>query len=67
MDEDQYPKIVSFVVRFVQEKPIPGEQPVYRGVIRHIQTDRELAFTDWETAQGFMEKFVTFRDPAIND
>lgn len=62
MDDEQYPKIVSFVVRFVQEQPVPGELPVYRGIIRHIQTDQELTFTDWEAAQGFMENFVQFRN-----
>jgi hypothetical protein len=62
MDDDQFPKIVSFVVRFVQDQPPTGEPPVYRGIIRHVQTDQELTFTDWETAQGFMEQFVTIRN-----
>jgi hypothetical protein len=63
MDDDQFPKIVSFVVRFVQEQPAEGVSALYRGIIRHVQTDQELTFTDWEAAQGFMEKFVNIRIP----
>jgi hypothetical protein len=62
MDEEQFPKIVSFVVRFVQDQPASDELPLFRGVIRHVQTDQELNFTDWEAAQGFMEKFVRIRN-----
>ena len=62
MDNDQYPKIVSFVVRFVQEGPASGGLPVFRGIIRHVETDQEMTFTTWETAQGFMEKFVQIRN-----
>lgn len=65
MDEEQYPKIFSFVVRIVQDKPTPGEPPMFRGVIRHVQTDQELTFTEWEAAQGFMEKFVQIRNPKL--
>jgi hypothetical protein len=62
MDDEQFPKIVSFVVRFVQDQPAAGEPPLFRGIIRHVQTDQELTFTDWEAAQGFMEQFVTIRN-----
>jgi hypothetical protein len=61
MDDDQFPRIVSFVIRFVQERPTQNEPPVYRGIIRQVQTDQELTFTDWEAAQGFMEKFVKIK------
>lgn len=67
MDEDQYPKIVSFVIRFVQDKPILGERVAFRGVIRHIQTDRELSFSNWEDAQVFMEKFVQIRNSKVEE
>lgn len=62
MENEMYPKIISFVVRFVLDSPKKGNRAEYRGVIRHVQTDQELVFTDWEEAQNFMEKFVEIRD-----
>lgn len=67
MDDNQYPKIVSFVVRFVQEQARAGEQADYRGVIRHVQTDQELAFSDWDDAELFMEKFIPLKNTKRKD
>jgi len=59
MEERNFPNIVSFVIRFVQEQPsqVPGEV-AFRGSIRHIQTDQEIAFTCWEDATAFIQKFI---------
>lgn len=59
MDNRSSPQISSFVLRFVQEEPVKlASQPVFRGSIRHIQTDQELAFTRWIDAIHFMSQFV---------
>jgi hypothetical protein len=56
---DDFPTITSFVIRFVLEATLSTEaQPTYRGFIRHVQTDSELAFTRWEDAMAFMRQFV---------
>ena len=59
MDNRSSPQISSFVFRFVQEEPVKlVGQPVFRGSIRHIQSDQELAFTRWIDAIHFMSQFV---------
>ena len=60
MNEKTLPNISSFVIRFVVE-PAPAQvepQPPYRGAIRHIQTDEELAFSRWEDVENFIRRFV---------
>lgn len=67
------PKLTSFLIRFVfdEEDPPPGATPAaepaagepavesaYRGVIRHIPSGEELAFTRWHSAVVFMRRFV---------
>jgi hypothetical protein len=53
------PNISSFVIRFVVDSA-SGEQdhPPYRGAIRHIQTEEELHFSNWEEAVRFIRRFV---------
>ncbi len=59
MDNRSSPEISSFVLRFVHEKPAKSaEAPIFRGSIRHIQSDQELAFTRWTDALDFMRQFV---------
>jgi len=59
MDDQSSPQISSFVLRFVQEKPVSvSGTPTFRGSIRHIQSDQELAFTRWNDALSFMRQFV---------
>jgi hypothetical protein len=62
MAENIYPKVVSFVVRFVQDEPRPKGPGGYRGLIRHVQTDQAFAFTDWKEAQNFMERYIQLSD-----
>jgi hypothetical protein len=59
MDSHLSPNISSFVIRFVIDSAI-GEQShqPYRGAIRHIQSDEELNFSNWEEAVTFIRRFV---------
>jgi pimeloyl-ACP methyl ester carboxylesterase len=52
-------RIASFVVRFMEEGAgaMPPEPP-WRGVIRHVQTRREMRFTRIEEALQFMSQYV---------
>lgn len=64
MDRQPPPIITSFVIRFVYtESPSIDETPgqpkhSYRGAIRHIQSDQEIAFVEWHEALNFMSQFV---------
>lgn len=58
MESHLPPNISSFVIRFVVDGDA-GQKPVtYRGAIRHIQTDEELAFSRWEDVENFIRRFV---------
>jgi len=58
-ENNVYPNIVSFVIRFVQDDPVSkAGEPAYRGSVRHIQTDSEITFTNWEDAMVFMQNYV---------
>lgn len=55
----------SFVLRFVWEGPaseVRPEGPTWRGVIRHVQSNRERAFMRWTDALSFMSEFVDLRE-----
>jgi len=54
------PNISSFVIRFVVSNPgaTSPDQPVYHGIIRHIQSDEELNFSSWKEAESFIRRFV---------
>lgn len=64
----QPPLITSFVIRFIhsdeaQATPTPqpdqeNERVMFRGTIRHVQTNQELAFTAWQEAFAFIQRFV---------
>jgi len=59
MKTDPYPNISSFVIRFVLDHSIENNsQPIYRGSIRHVQTDIEIGFIHWEDAVTFMQRYV---------
>jgi hypothetical protein len=63
-----FPTISSFVIRFVQADaagPNTASPPrATRGVIRHVQSDREIAFSRWQEALDFIQSFVTLEDNA---
>ncbi len=66
-NHESKPNISSFVIRFVREpkedsssgrdRPRP-----YRGAIRHVQTDEELGFTQWQDAVHFIQQFIPIHD-----
>ena len=51
--------IASFVLRFTQERTSDTE-PVapWRAVIRHVQSDEEVYFTQMDEALTFMAQYV---------
>jgi hypothetical protein len=53
---DAEARLVSFVIRFVFEGLPPGVG--WHGVIRHVQSDAERYFTQWEEAVAFIGEFV---------
>lgn len=79
MDVNGSPTISSFVIRFVVEAaslPTPNHAEIedhdeclaahtviYRGSIRHIQSEEELNFNSWDDAVAFIERFVPLDNP----
>jgi hypothetical protein len=63
MENDHPPNITSFVIRFVHAGPHLGPAaPAYRGTIRHVQTDQEVAFTRWNDVVDFVKRFVLIEE-----
>jgi hypothetical protein len=54
MDAPTLPTISSFVIRFVVESAPDS----YRGEIRHIQTNQEIHFNNWQDAVEFIQRYV---------
>lgn len=58
MTHDSQPDICSFVIRFVREpKDESAKARLYRGAIRHVQTDEEVGFTQWQDAVNFIQQY----------
>lgn len=63
MEDNSFPNITSFIIRFIQEHAIDNPERIkYRGSIRHIQSDKEISFTRWKEAMQFMEKYVSIEE-----
>ena len=60
METNISPSIKSFVIRFVVDETLSEKdsQPFYRGAIRHIQSDEEINFNNWEDAVTFIQRYV---------
>jgi hypothetical protein len=58
MDMLTPPTISSFVIRFVID---PGTG-IYRGEIRHIQTNDEIHFDAWHDAVAFIQRYVPLEE-----
>jgi hypothetical protein len=58
MEEKLFPDVASFLIRFVQSEPNADGLSNYRGVIRHVQTDKELSFTSWEEVEAFIQLVI---------
>lgn len=61
-------KMVSFVLRFTQE-PQPNETspPAWRGMLRHVQTNEQIHFTELEEALAFITNYVDLGIQQIED
>jgi hypothetical protein len=58
MEENSYPDVASFLIRFVADHSERGSKVEYRGAIRHVQTDNEMLFTDWDEVEAFIQKVI---------
>lgn len=56
------PCISSFVIRIIKEPDPQLASSPYRGIIRHVQSDQEISFTNWSDVEGFIERFVPIRE-----
>ncbi len=64
MNYDTQPEICSFVIRFVREPMEEStETHLYRGAIRHVQTDEEVVFTQWQDAVNFIHQYIPIHEP----
>jgi len=67
------PCISSFVIRIIEEPDPQLAASPYRGIIRHVQSDQELSFTNWADVEGFIQQFVpiqgmdTLKDASCDD
>ncbi len=52
------PSISSFVIRIIEEPAQNESAATYRGIIRHIQSERELSFINWSDVESFIQQFV---------
>jgi len=55
----------SFVLRFVREGSAVegyGQGPRWRGVIRHVQSNRERSFTRWADALTFIREYIDLHE-----
>ncbi len=53
--------VVSFVLRFVHDKPpLESASPAtgWHGLIRHVQSNEERRFTRWAEAVAFIAQYV---------
>ena len=67
MEQPALPYITSFIIRFVvSSAPMEADQSrqinTYYGAIRHIQSDEELNFSNWEEAVQFIARFVALEN-----
>ncbi len=61
-------KMVSFVLRFMQEPQADETSPpVWRGMLRHVQTNEQIHFAELEEALAFIGKYVDFGVPQVED
>ena len=64
------PRVDSFVLRFVEDQPqkdAPGTARNWHGVILHVQTNEERAFTRFADATAFIERYVHIGDLVLRE
>ncbi len=55
--------LTSFVLRFVSEQAADDPASTsWHGVIRHVQTNQERAFTRWSEAEAFIQQYVELNE-----
>ncbi len=60
---DTEANLTSFVLRFVSDQPSDDATAAsWHGVIRHVQTNQERAFTRWADAVAFIEQYVELNE-----
>lgn len=52
------PCISSFVIRIIEETDPKYAASLFRGTIRHIQSDEEISFISWGDVESFIDQFV---------
>lgn len=60
----------SFVLRFVRETSAgetKAQSPAWRGIIRHVQTNRERSFTRWADALTFISEYVDLHEELAHE
>jgi hypothetical protein len=56
---DTEANLTSFVLRFVSDQPSDDNiAATWHGVIRHVQTNQERAFTRWAEVVAFIEQYI---------
>jgi hypothetical protein len=61
------PCISSFVIRIIKEPDPQLAASPYRGIIRHVQSDQELSFTNWSDVESFIERFVPLHQMSTSE
>ena len=55
--------LTSFVLRFVSDQATADQATgAWHGVIRHVQTNQERAFTRWAEAEAFIQQYVELNE-----
>ena len=71
---DSEANLISFVLRFVADQPTDdssgemGAPPpsTWRGVIRHVQSNKERHFSRWADAVAFISQFVPVEESTMD-
>ena len=59
MKQHTPPEITSFVIRFIVDQPqTRDDAPSFRGAIRHVQSEKELNFRNWQDAVEFINGYI---------
>jgi hypothetical protein len=58
MDDKDSPDVASFVIRIVRNQSNELEGFAYHGMVRHVQTDKEIYFTCWDEVEEFIQQVV---------
>ena len=58
MEDKVSPDVASFVIRFVREQRTELDSFAYHGIVRHVQTDKEIFFTCWDEVESFIQQVI---------